>query len=122
MQIETYVRDGVTVIRIEGNLDSNSSPQAEEELMGKIGVNSCLVLDMSGCAYISSAGLRVLTAVGKQLQANQGCWAFAGFSEEVTDVMEMTGFSRFFKIYSDVDEAVGALREKNVTDRSASHA
>jgi len=109
MGIQTSIRGKVTVIRIIGNLDSNTSIQIEEEIMKFVVNNCCLVVDMSECSYISSAGLRVLMSIGKQLQVNNGCWAFAGLSDEIIDIMNMTGFANFFKIYSTIDEAVKSI-------------
>ena len=77
--------------------------------MPLIGPNSLLVLDMEQCDYISSAGLRVMLMVAKMLANKKGKVALAGLSEEIYDVMEMTGFAHFFEIYDTVSEAVEAI-------------
>ena len=111
MDITTAVRDGVTVISVSGNLDGATAPQAQDRIMTVIASDGCrLVLDLEKCPYISSAGLRVLLTIAKQLPAKKGRWAFAGLSEEVKDVMDMTGFSGFFSVYKTVDEALAAVK------------
>jgi anti-anti-sigma factor len=113
MEIKSEIRGKVTIIRIIGKLDSSTSQAAEEQITHYVAANCCIVLDMSECGYISSAGLRLLLSVGKQLQSNGGKWAIARPLEEVADVINVTGFSNFFKIYPRVEEAIKSLENKN---------
>ncbi|HCJ66308.1 MAG TPA: anti-sigma B factor antagonist [Elusimicrobia bacterium] len=110
MEIKATTQNEVTVIEITGCIDGNTAPKAEEEIMKYVVPGCRLVLNMSQCNYISSAGLRVLLVIGKQILLKNGSWVFAGLSEEIKDVMDMTGFSNFFKTYTTVNEAVNALR------------
>ncbi|MCX5697787.1 MAG: STAS domain-containing protein [Candidatus Omnitrophica bacterium] len=110
MEIKSRIQDNVTIIQVIGSLDSNVAQQAEEEINKHVRSNCSLVLDMAECNYISSSGLRVLLAVGKQLQSNSGNWAFAALSDEIMDVMNMTGFGGFFKICPDVEEAIKSIK------------
>ncbi len=113
MEIKSEIRGKVTIIRIIGKLDSTTSQAAEEQITQYAAANCCIVMDMSGCGYISSAGLRLLLSVGKQLKSNGGQWAFAGLLEEVADVIHVTGFSNFFKIFPRVEDAIKSLENKN---------
>ena len=75
-----------------GRLDTNTSPQLEsfaKELHDK-GTND-IVVDMSQCAFVSSAGLRVIVAMQKRA-ATGGSLVFKGVLPEVMDVFQMTGF------------------------------
>ena len=110
MDINNVTKDGVTVISICGNLDSNTCVCAQDNIMPLVEEKCCLVLNLTECKYISSAGLRVLLMIAKELQSRGGSWALAGICEEVKDVMEMTGFSGFFKSYSTVEAASKSLR------------
>ena len=112
MEIEVTTRDGATIVELSGNLDANTSPQAQEEIMPLIVPSCILVLDMSKCVYVSSAGLRLLLTVAKRVKATEGGqWCLASVSEEIMDVMEMTGFVKFFKTFDTVSEAIEAIRE-----------
>jgi len=112
MEIKTVTRDEVTVIEVSGDLDANTVPQAQDEIMPLIVPGCRLVLDMSKCRYVSSAGLRLLLMVAKRLKAEGGQWCLASLSEEVMDVMEMTGFAQFFKTFDTVSAAVEAVRKE----------
>ena len=113
MEIKSEIRGKVTIIHIIGKLDSITSQAAEEKILKYVAANCCIVLNMSGCGYVSSAGLRLLLLVGKQLQSNGGQWAFAGLLEEVADVINVTGFSNFFKIFPKIEDAIKSLENKN---------
>jgi anti-anti-sigma factor len=112
MEIKTVTQDQITIIKISGNLDSNTAPQAQEEIMPLLGANCALIVDLGECKYVSSAGLRLLCMIAKQLSTEGGQWALAGVCEEVKDVMEMTGFSGFFQTYDTVSSASKAIKEK----------
>ena len=61
MQLTINSSDGVTVIKIEGNLDTQTSTEAQEELDRIVDDGARkLLIDFADLAYISSAGLRIL--------------------------------------------------------------
>ena len=112
MEIKTVVCDDVTVVELVGNLDGTSAPQAQGQITPLIVPHCLLIVNMSGCEYVSSAGLRVLLMIAKLLKNKQGRWALAGLSKEIQDVMEMTGFAQFFETYETVPDAMDAVREQ----------
>lgn len=82
------------IFALEGRLDTNTSPQLEEyagDLYGK--GFSDIVVDMSKCDFVSSAGLRVIVAMQKRA-ATGGSLVFRGVVPEVMEVFEMTGFDK----------------------------
>ena len=111
MEIKTAKVDEVTVIEISGNLDGNTAPQLEEKVLPMVDDACCMVLDLANCKYISSAGLRVLLMIAKTISARDKDCALSGLCDEVKDVMEMTGFSGFFKSYDDIRTACEAVKK-----------
>jgi anti-anti-sigma factor len=109
MEIKISNQEGHTIIELTDRLDSTTVSQAEEKIMPLVVAKACLVMDLSKCNYISSAGLRLLLMLAKQLSAGGGWLTLSGLCSEVSDVMEMTGFSGFFKCYPSVPEALQAL-------------
>ena len=111
MDITTNVLDNTTVIKVSGNLDGNTVNTAQQLIMPMLSSNDLgLVLDLKDCAYISSAGLRLLLMAAKQLAAQNGSLVLSGLSAEVMDVMEMTGFNNFYKTFDTVAAAVSAVQ------------
>ena len=112
MEIKNSTKEGHIIVEIAGSLDSNTVSDAETKIMPLIVEKSCMVLDMTKCSYVSSAGLRLLLMVTKQLASKGGWLTLTGVCTEVKDVMEMTGFSCFFKAYKDIPEALAALKKE----------
>ena len=107
MEIKSDIRDGISIVELYGNLDGNSAPQLQEEVERIAGPDcSCLMLGMKDCEFVSSAGLRVLLISAKLLKNNNGSVILAGLSDEVKEVMEMTGFEPYFKYYESIEEAL----------------
>lgn len=112
MELKVENKESIVLISIEGKLDSNTSPEAQKRIMPLITDSVNMVLDMSQCGYISSAGLRVMLLIAKSVSAAGGRIFLAGLCEEVKDVMEMTGFGDIFPNYPTTGEAIEALRKE----------
>ncbi|MBQ3301754.1 MAG: STAS domain-containing protein [Eggerthellaceae bacterium] len=98
MEIVTKQEGTPYVLALVGRLDTNTSPQLESfanELYGK-GISD-IVVDMSQCEFVSSAGLRVIVAMQKHA-AVSGTLVFKNVIPEVMDVFEMTGFDKILTI------------------------
>ncbi len=107
MNITTTEVEGITIAAFEGNLDTNTAPDAEErlgELLGK-GVTKILV-DFTTLNYISSAGLRVLLVTTKRLGGTGGSMRICGLNETVDEVFEISGFSTIFSVFGTRGEAL----------------
>lgn len=111
MEVKDYNQEGHIVIELNGSLNSETVSMVEEKAMPLIEAKSCMILDMGKCDYVSSAGLRLLLMIAKQLASKGGWLTLTGVCDEVKDVMEMTGFSSFFKAFKDVPEALNALKK-----------
>jgi len=90
--------DGTTMnIALEGRLDTTTSPRLEEEVRADIGGITELNFDLAALEYISSAGLRVLLAAQKIMNA-QGAMTVKNVSPEIMEIFEVTGFSEILTI------------------------
>jgi anti-sigma B factor antagonist len=64
---------------------------------------------MTACKYVSSTGLRVLL-YSKKVAATKGLKMYlVGISEEVRDIMNVTGFDSFFDSFSTMEECLKAI-------------
>lgn len=109
MNIELEEIDGVTVATLFGELDGRTAPIVQEKLLALPQPNGKALLDMSGVSYISSAGLRALLMLYRQMAANDGRVALAGLQENIKDVMIVTGFLEFFDDYDTLEQGLAAL-------------
>ena len=109
MTIAKETSGNTLTVRLDGRLDTITSPDLEQALSDLAGV-AHLVLDFAGISYISSAGLRALLMLYRQMAANDGRVALVGLPETIRDVMAVTGFLEFFDDYPTLDEGLSAMR------------
>ncbi len=110
MQISDRVENGINIVDIEGNVDSNTAPQlkqALDDIVDKGG--NRLVLNMQTTDYISSAGLRVLLQAAKTLREHNGSIHLCNLNDSVKEVFDISGFSTIFKIYDSLAYALEDL-------------
>ena len=84
-------------MKLEGRLDTTTSPKLEEELRGSVDGITSLAIDFEKLEYISSAGLRVILAMQKNMM-RQGSMVIRNVNETVMEVFEVTGFSDILTI------------------------
>ncbi len=88
--------DGTTLsVSVTGHIDTVTAPQLEAEL--SLDAVEELVIDISGVAYVSSAGLRVFLSSYKTM-AKKGGMTIVGAQPAVLEVFKITGFSSIFKL------------------------
>lgn len=109
MQLDKYMRGTVTVIALNGELDSRTAPEAHQALEDLVPDDGAVVLDLGGMSYMSSAGLRVLLLVYRQARQDKVGLVLASVPEDVLAVMSATGFLAFFTVTGTVDEGLEAL-------------
>lgn len=84
-------------LKVEGRLDTITSPELETVLKEELDGVSVLTLDFSALDYISSAGLRVLLAAQKRMN-KQGEMKVTGVSEIIMEIFDVTGFTDILTI------------------------
>lgn len=111
MEIGTKSVDNVEVVSLEGRLDAYSSNQAEEIINSLID-NGCIkiVVNFENTEYISSSGLRVMIAALKRLKKVDGDIKLTCLKPYVLEVFEIAGFTQFFEIYGNEEEAVTSFK------------
>ena len=106
MEIKITSEGDVTVIAIEGSLDTNTSKEAEDHLNKQIGEgNVKLLIDLTNLDYISSSGLRILLATSKKLKPLKGEMRICCLNETVSEVFEISGFTMIFNVLKTIEEA-----------------
>jgi len=109
VKVETLEEDGIGTARLEGSLDGKTAPEAREQLRPFLEANSRLVLDLRKVDYLSSAGLRLLLLLYRELTARKGKLVLLGVSDDIRNVMSHTGFLNFFTLVNTEAEAKQAV-------------
>ena len=110
MDISSETKDSITVVRLEGNLDTNTSTDAQDYLNNAIdGGASKVVVCFDKVDFVSSAGLRVLLATAKKLGGGGGALRVCGLNETVTEIFEISGFSTILNVFPSETEALSGF-------------
>ena len=107
MEIIEEKQNDISIFRLSGRLDSNTSTGLEEKILQAIenGSNK-LIIDFKSLDYISSAGLRVLNKTTKKLKHTDGKLVLCSMADYIKEVFEITGFDSFLPIVTSFDEAI----------------
>ena len=98
LNITKTLEDEKAFFALEGRLDTLTAGELEEQIRASLeGVNT-LTLDLEKLEYISSAGLRVLLAAWKIMDAKQGLMKLVRVNETVMETLEITHFSEILNI------------------------
>lgn len=97
MKIEKILNDKALTVKLEGRLDTTTSPELESDLKNSLDGITDLVFDFENLEYISSAGLRVLLATQK-IMNKQGTMKVMNVCETIMEIFEVTGFSDILTI------------------------
>ena len=97
LNINKTIENGKAAFSLEGRLDTVSAPELEAELKDALDGVSELTLDLEKLEYISSAGLRVLLAVQKEMN-KRGTMKVTHVGETIMEIFEVTGFSDILTI------------------------
>ena len=89
---------GSVELRLEGRLDTTSAPAAQDAFLQIAGEYETIELNCAQLSYISSAGLRVLLVLQKQVNRTGNQLCLTNVKPSIMEVFEMTGFSGILRI------------------------
>lgn len=102
----------VTLVEMQGDVDANTASLVQEQVLPLAQPQAKLLLDMTKVPYMSSAGLRMLLSLYRQVTAKNGQLVLVGLAEEIEDTMSITGFLDFFTTRDTLDAGLEALNVK----------
>jgi len=99
----------VSVLTVEGRIDSNSAAEFEEaveSILANTGRN--VILDLSKVDFLSSSGLRVLVTARKNAESKGGNFSLCSLSAQARESLTIAGLDILFQIYPDRETAIGS--------------
>ena len=92
-------RSGSTAeLLLSGRIDANTTSDLEKTLLEQAKQFEAITLDFSKVPYISSAGLRTLRKLHKEMQSKGGTLLIRNVRKDVMDIFQVTGFIRLLDI------------------------
>ena len=99
MKIESELNAKVLEIKLDGRLDTVTSPELEQFLTSNLTDNVIdVTFDFEKLLYISSAGLRLLLMTQKKLTPLNGTVTIKHVNNLVMDILDSVGFSDILTI------------------------
>jgi anti-anti-sigma factor len=116
MEITRQKSGDLLVLRLVGRLDANWCNHVQNALAAAVRDGEHRIhLDMAEVGYVSSAGLRVLLSVYKQLRAINGLFGVARASPAVRSVLELAGLDMLIAADTDATAAPAELGEPHAS-------
>ena len=103
-------KDGVLIVVLNGIIDSSSAPQLQRALDSGIGpADQALLLDFEQVSFLSSAGLGLFLIFSRKFDAPGKQFGVCALSDSVRNVINISGFDKFLKVFNSQAEAVNAF-------------
>lgn len=109
MEVIITQQDGVNVVTLVGELDGQSAPVAQEQILPLAAPDTGLIMDLSQLAYMSSAGLRMMVLLYRQFTSQNCKIVLVGLSDSIQDTMSATGFLNFFVLSDSYESGLKVL-------------
>jgi anti-sigma B factor antagonist len=109
VSVQERTEGPVTVVVLDGELDSSSAPAVQVRLTGLVHPEQRVLVDLTAVPYMSSAGLRTMLMLYRTAQAVDTSVGLVGVAPELKKMMEATGFLGFFAVHDTVEDGLADL-------------
>ena len=97
MQISTEKENSKLTVTVSGRIDTVTAPELEKYVLDHMEGITEMALDLADVEYVSSAGLRALLQIHKDM-SKQGQLKLLNINTAVKEIFGMVGFLRIFTI------------------------
>ncbi len=110
ISVDTNAVLGVSVMAVEGRVDSESAPELDKALAQLLEANcSKIVVNLKQVEFLSSAGLRALVKTYQEAQKAGGSVRLTGLSEAVQGILYTVGLNQMLRAYASDQEAAASF-------------
>jgi anti-sigma B factor antagonist len=113
MEVGLNKLEGIMILTLKGRSDASNTSKMEaicEKLIASQEKN--ILIDCTQLEYISSAGLRILLKMAKQVKKDFGKIVVAHMNEHVRQIFQISGFIELFPAYDSVVEGLNCFHPK----------
>ena len=110
MEVRTERRNATLVAEVEGRIDGIAASELEDAMKSAISdEDTAVIVDLEGVSYISSAGLRAILLVAKDLWKRDAKFALCSLSEPIAEIFQISGFDQIISTHSSQADALAAV-------------
>jgi anti-anti-sigma factor len=99
----TTMPSGATVLSVSGDLDLATAPELER-VLGETEPPTHLVVDLTGCGFLDSSGMRVL--VGARRAGHEARIDIVASDAGIVRALEIARLDTMFRVHSSLDRAL----------------
>ena len=117
MNIRLETLGSITLVVPEGRVDFGSAAAFEKQLQDVLAgtggaLPAAVIVDGASLDYVSSAGLRAILLAARAAQRAGIVFALCALKPAVSEVFDLSGFSRIIAVYPDRATALTAAPQK----------
>lgn len=107
LTISSSEHSGVTVVRMDGEIDLTTVPELGKTLEGPVeDAHRRIVADLSGVGFCDSKGLAVLVAALRRVHASGGSFVLVRPQPSVLRLLRITCLDQVFSVYDSLEDAL----------------
>lgn len=112
MDVQVVDREGVRVVRIEGDIRTDDARQLASTLEHLVEEGDLdMVLDMERVGYVTSAGLGHIVSIAAVLRRRGGNLAVCNLSPDVRKAFQVTRIDKVVEVQNSLEAALEMLRQ-----------
>jgi anti-sigma B factor antagonist len=109
LEISTSEHNGVAIISLAGEINADTAPILESEILPQARRYNRLILDLAGVNAVSSIGLRKILMVYRAVKVHNGQVLLIGMNDALQGVMWAAGFLNYFITAESLEMALAAF-------------
>ena len=108
MNITTFLKRGVLIVRVEGELDMHGADKFRQVIDNALETSGVkhILFNLDAVKFIDSSGLGVILGRYKKINAAGGKVLVAHIQPQVMQIFELSGLSKIIKFYNSEAEAL----------------
>ncbi|MBP2625591.1 MAG: anti-sigma-factor antagonist [Firmicutes bacterium] len=111
MNITTFLKRGVLIVRVEGELDMHVADKFRQKIDNALETSGVkhILFNLEAVKFIDSSGLGVILGRYKKISAAGGKVLVAQIQPQVLQIFELSGLLKIIKLYNSEAEALECL-------------
>lgn len=97
---------GVAVVSVLGELDMATCPHVEEAISSASSAGSRVIVDLTGCTFLDSSGVRVLVAAQRDATTAGRVVELVAADPNILRVLEITKVDTMMTVHATVESAL----------------
>lgn len=111
MKITTFLKRGVLIVRVEGELDMHGADKFRQTIDNALETSGVkhILFNLEAVKFIDSSGLGVILGRYKKINAAGGKVLATNIQPQVVRIFELSGLLKIIKLYNSEAEALECL-------------